>query len=110
MQIFFHVHYLIFVGMLSRNFRWFYAELSELWCLLDRDFITESKLHLPYIMQTAVIFKSRTTQMCAFIVEKQFDKVSSNGSKIMTCVGVAKLFAKSNKCSQVPGFSLMMCA
>ena len=48
------VHYLIFVGVSSKNFRWFGAELSELWSSRDRDFISESKLHTPYVMQTAV--------------------------------------------------------
>ena len=49
------VHYLIFVGVSSRNFRWSGAELSELWSSQDRDFISESKLCASYIMQIAVI-------------------------------------------------------
>ena len=44
-RFFWQVHYLIFVGVSSKKFRWFSAELSELWSSQDRDFILESKLH-----------------------------------------------------------------
>ena len=44
------LHY--FCLSVVQNFRWFGAEPSELSRLRDRDFITESKLRAPYIMQT----------------------------------------------------------